>query len=140
MIIKLYEKYTDLKDIKEIIFLKAVETGEEDIVNFLMKERYSGESVFIVRDKKIVPAIIKDIFLKQTGTEVSEKSQKIAKKIICDDCGDIFNSRTTLWRHKQKCKDYCSDNNELGLTDKEIISALLHQNEKLFLFWETNIL
>ena len=73
--------------------------------------------------------------MKQNETEMSEKSQKVAKKIICDDCGLVFNSRTTLWRHKQKCNknydNYC-DNNELGLTDKEIISALLQQNEKLF--------
>lgn len=80
-----------------------------------------------------------ETILKQNGTEVSEKSQKIAKKIICDDCGYIFNSRTTLWRHKQKCKDYCCDNNELGLTDKEIISALLHQNEKLFKIIENGV-
>ncbi len=72
--------------------------------------------------------------LKQNETDLSEKSQKVAKQIFCDDCGTIFNSRTTLWRHKQKCKQNEDDdkNNELGLTDKEIISALLQQNEKLF--------
>jgi len=82
-----------------------------------------------------------ETILKQNGTEVSEKSQKNAKKIICDDCGDIFNSRTTLWRHKQKCKQNEDDdkNNELGLTDKEIISALLHQNEKLFKIIENGV-
>ncbi len=77
--------------------------------------------------------------LRQNETNLSEKSQKIAKKIICHDCGTIFNSRSTLWRHKQKCiindpEMFNGDdkNNELGLTDKEIISALLQQNEKLF--------
>jgi len=78
--------------------------------------------------------------MKQNETDFSEKSQKVAKKIICDDCSSIFNSRTTLWRHKQKCSirnpiftnEDEDKNNELGLTDKEIISALLQQNEKLF--------
>jgi len=72
--------------------------------------------------------------LKQNETDLSEKLQKVAKQIFCNDCCSIFNSRTTLWRHKQKCKQNYDDdkNNELGLTDKEIISALLQQNDKLF--------
>jgi hypothetical protein len=70
-----------------------------------------------------------ETFLKQNETKKDEKFQ-------CE-CGITCNSRTTLWRHKQKCKlndddDDDDKNNELGLTDKEIISALLQQNEKLF--------
>jgi hypothetical protein len=54
------------------------------------------------------------------------KSLKKFEKFQCD-CGIEFNSRTSLWRHKRKC----NFNNELELTDKEIITALMEQNEKL---------
>jgi hypothetical protein len=81
-----------------------------------------------------------ETLLKQNETEKSEKSQKVAKKIFCDECGLICNSRTTLWRHKQKCKQIDDDkNNELELTDKEIITALLQQNEKLFKIIENGV-
>jgi hypothetical protein len=70
----------------------------------------------------------------ENETNMKQNETKKYEKFQCE-CGSIFNSRTTLWRHKQKCNqnddNYC-DNNELGLTDKEIISALLQQNEKLF--------
>jgi hypothetical protein len=74
-----------------------------------------------------------ETFLKQNETKKDEKFQ-------CE-CGSICNSRTTLWRHKQKCKQIDDDdkNNELGLTDKEIISALLQQNEKLFKIIENGV-
>jgi len=75
-----------------------------------------------------------ETIVKQNETELSEKSQKVAKHINCDDCGLKFNSRTSLWRHKHKC-----NNNELGLTDKEIISSLLNQNEKLFKIIENGV-
>jgi hypothetical protein len=82
-----------------------------------------------------------ETILKQNETYMSKISQKISKQISCDDCGTMFNSRTTLWRHKQKCKQIDDDdkNNELGLTDKEIISALLQQNEKLFKIIENGV-
>ena len=80
-----------------------------------------------------------ETFLKQNETKKDEKFQ-------CE-CGIICNSRTTLWRHKQKCSihnpslfnDDDDKNNELGLTDKEIISALLQQNEKLFKIIENGV-
>jgi len=69
----------------------------------------------------------------ENETNMKQNETKKDEKFQCE-CGSIFNSRTTLWRHKQKCKQNDEDykNNELGLTDKEIISALLQQNEKLF--------
>jgi hypothetical protein len=73
-----------------------------------------------------------ETFLKQNETKKDEKFQ-------CE-CGSMFNSRTTLWRHKQKCKQIDDDkNNELELTDKEIITALLQQNEKLFKIIENGV-
>lgn len=69
----------------------------------------------------------------ENETNMKQNETKKDEKFQCE-CGIICNSRTTLWRHKQKCKQNDEDekNNELGLTDKEIISALLQQNEKLF--------
>ena len=40
MIIKLYEKFTDVEETKNIIFLKAVETHNVDIVDFFVKKGY----------------------------------------------------------------------------------------------------
>jgi hypothetical protein len=79
----------------------------------------------------------------ENETNMKQNETKKDEKFQCE-CGIIFNSRTTLWRHKQKCyihnpnisNDDYDKNNELGLTDKEIISALLQQNEKLFKFIE----
>jgi hypothetical protein len=34
---------------------------------------------------------------------VTEVKQIVAKNLSCN-CGEIFNNRTTLWRHKKKCK------------------------------------
>ena len=65
--------------------------------------------------------------LKQNETDLSPKSPKVAKQIICDDCGVIFNSRTTLWRHKQKCKDNYGDNNHDDSNDNDI-----NNNNKLY--------
>jgi hypothetical protein len=65
--------------------------------------------------------------MKQNETKTLEKSQKSQKSHCCIDCGVEFNSRTSLWRHRRKC----NFNNELELTDKEIITALMEQNEKL---------
>jgi hypothetical protein len=73
-------------------------------------------------------------------TNVKQNETKSSEKFHCD-CGLKFNSRTSLWRHKQKCKkkDDEDKNNELGLTDKEIISSLLNQNEKLFKIIENGV-
>jgi hypothetical protein len=74
-------------------------------------------------------------------TNMKQNETKKDEKFQCE-CGSIYNSRTTLWRHKQKCKQNDDDddkNNELGLTDKEIISALLQQNEKLFKIIENGV-
>ena len=38
--IKLYENFTDIKDIKQIIFLKAVDTCDIKIIEFFLKKGY----------------------------------------------------------------------------------------------------
>ena len=43
----------------------------------------------------------------------------------CEHCGKILKTRSGLWKHRKIC------DNELGLTDKEIINLLIKQTEKL---------
>jgi len=72
--------------------------------------------------------------LNQMKQQSSEKNQKYK----CD-CGNIFNSRTTLWRHKKNCKngveyyniaqDTVNLNNEP--TDKDLIMLLIKENAEM---------
>lgn len=48
----------------------------------------------------------------------------------CCSCGVCFNSRTTLWRHKQKCINLKGKENE-NMTDKDIIIMLIKENLEL---------
>ena len=41
MIIKLYENFTDIVEMKDIIFLKAVETYNIEIIEFFIKKGYN---------------------------------------------------------------------------------------------------
>jgi len=47
--IKLYEKYISIKDVKDAILLKAVETGEVEVIDFFIKKGYdiNADGVFI---------------------------------------------------------------------------------------------
>jgi hypothetical protein len=45
------------------------------------------------------------------------------------NCGDVFNSRTTLWRHKKKCDG--NKNEEPISSDKDIIMMLIKDNNEL---------
>ena len=40
MIIKLYEKFTDISEVKDILFLKAVETNNIEAMDFFVKKGY----------------------------------------------------------------------------------------------------
>lgn len=72
-----------------------------------------------------------------TETKVIEiKATEI--KYQCENCDKIFKDRSGLWRHKKVCKIDDVDN-ELGITDKEIITALLQQNEKLMKVIENGV-
>jgi hypothetical protein len=48
--------------------------------------------------------------MKQNETNETQKEKK-GEKNICD-CGQLFKSRTTLWRHKQKCDYYNQEQNQ----------------------------
>ena len=71
--------------------------------------------------------------LKQNETNSSSKCHQIPEKFQCV-CGIFFNSRTTLWRHKKKCKfEESSDdeNDNTNVSDKDLIMMLVKQNTEL---------
>jgi len=69
--------------------------------------------------------------LKQNETYLSSKG---SEKFQCI-CGIVFNSRTTLWRHKKKCKfEDTTDEEDNGnkiTSDKDLIMMLVKQNTEL---------
>jgi hypothetical protein len=74
-----------------------------------------------------------ETLLKQNETDLSSKVAEISEKFQCV-CGIVFNSRTTLWRHKKKCKfdeESDDDNDHKSTTDKDLIMMLVKQNTEL---------
>jgi hypothetical protein len=67
--------------------------------------------------------------MKQNIVTNCDKSQKIAKYICI--CEQQFNSRSSLWRHKQKCQTPEQINNNDITDDKSLIIKLLQQNQEL---------
>ena len=62
---------------------------------------------------------------------VTEVKQIVTKNLSCN-CGEIFNNRTTLWRHKKKCKDDEMMYNGINIKDKDaLVLHLLQENSKL---------
>ena len=62
---------------------------------------------------------------------VTEVKQIVAKNLSCN-CGEFFNNRTTLWRHKKKCKDDEMMYNGINIKDKDaLVLHLLQENSKL---------
>ena len=55
--------------------------------------------------------------------------QNSTEKFHCM-CGHFFNSRTTLWRHKNKCSGIKIQNDNTP-SDKELIMILVKQNTEL---------
>jgi hypothetical protein len=56
--------------------------------------------------------------------------------LVCN-CNTIFNSRTTLWRHKKICKNTNTENKneennlDINISDKNLILTLIQQNNEL---------
>jgi hypothetical protein len=69
--------------------------------------------------------------MKQSETNETIFAPKSANKCIC--CGIIFNSRTTLWRHKKTCKSLTNEITENcdATSDKKLIMELLKSNNEL---------
>jgi len=81
------------------------------------------------------------------NTNETKMEQKVPKKFQCM-CGNIFGSRTTLWRHKKGCISQNSnkkakemsiteeeiesdEESNISLTDKELIKMLIQQTVKM---------
>ena len=83
----------------------------------------------------LTPKHIKRVQMKQNETNETKKEEKEEKEKntqnnICD-CGIVFNSRTTLWRHKKTCttieKPYNEENNN---KKDELINYLMKENQE----------
>jgi hypothetical protein len=73
---------------------------------------------------------IKQAKMKQNETNETkkEKKEKPTANNICE-CGQVYNSRTTLWRHKQKCSSEPSIKN--NPTDKDdLLNYLIKENHE----------
>jgi hypothetical protein len=64
---------------------------------------------------------------RENETNETDLKQESSKKFLCF-CNKSFNSRTSLWRHKNKCIE--SKTNE-DPSDKELIMMLIKQNTQL---------
>lgn len=64
---------------------------------------------------------------RENETNETEMKQKKSEKFDCTLCGSCFNSRTTLWRHKNKC----NNENKESMSDKEVIMLLIKENSEL---------
>jgi len=67
-------------------------------------------------------------------TKNETKEEKLFVDNICE-CGQVYQSRTTLWRHKKKCIYLNNDDNiavkNNNMTDKdELISFLMNENKE----------
>jgi hypothetical protein len=68
----------------------------------------------------------------------TQKLQKVAENYNCDYCDKIYRSRSSLWKHKQKCMLIDTDNNVEQTEDPKtvsnlttIVETLVGQNNKL---------
>ena len=65
----------------------------------------------------------------QFETNETKKTPKNPKLYECS-CGDIFNSRTTLWRHKKKCLDMTIEDLANEEKQQQLIDYLLKENSE----------
>ena len=64
---------------------------------------------------------------RENETNETDLKQESLKKFVCF-CNKSFNSRTSLWRHKNKCIEAKTDEDP---SDKELIMMLIKQNTQL---------
>jgi hypothetical protein len=66
----------------------------------------------------------------ETNETKKEKKEKYTHNNSCD-CGLVFNSRTTLWRHKKTCIIIEKSDNEQNIDKKdELINYLMKENQE----------
>ena len=82
----------------------------------------------LLTSKHLKQAKMKQNETNETKKEKKEKKEKTTTNNICE-CGQVYNSRTTLWRHKQKCSTKPSIKNIP--TDKDdLINYLIKENHE----------
>jgi hypothetical protein len=82
----------------------------------------------LLTSKHIKQAKMKQNETNETKKEKKEKNDKTTANIICE-CGQVYYSRTTLWRHKQKCSAEPAIKNKP--TDKDdLINYLIKENHE----------
>ena len=64
---------------------------------------------------------------RENETNETDLKQESSKKFVCF-CNKSFNSRTSLWRHKNKCIESKTDEDP---SEKELIMMLIKQNTQL---------
>ena len=71
-------------------------------------------------------------------TNGNEKSATLSKKNECNICNKIFQNRSGLWKHKQKCisnndKTTCNTDNDItnNINDKNLIMMLIKENKEI---------
>lgn len=78
----------------------------------------------------------------QNGTNKTLLKQKSSERFSCCQCETKFNSRSTLWRHKQLCNEAITNEKQSAeqktsyelhpsVTDKDLILMLMKQNSEL---------
>lgn len=72
---------------------------------------------------------------KQKISKSCDDDNQTITNYSCDQCGKILKTRSGLWKHRK----ICDNDNELGLTDKEIINLLIKQNDKLMKIVENGV-
>jgi hypothetical protein len=76
---------------------------------------------------------------KLTKVNISPQiSQDDTTKLICENCNKKYTSRVGLWKHRKICLIQ-EESIELGISDKEIINALVKQNNKLMKIIENGV-
>ena len=71
-------------------------------------------------------------------TNGNEKSANLSKTNECNICNKIFQNRSGLWKHKQKCisnndKATCNTDNDItnDINDKNLIMMLIKENKEI---------
>ena len=67
------------------------------------------------------------------STFSNEKLPKTCSELICENCEKKYKDKSGLWRHKKKCfkKEEIKEENEIDISDKNLILTLIQQNNDL---------
>jgi hypothetical protein len=95
--------------------------------NYLCFVKFSYDR-HLMTSKHIKQSKMKQIETIETKNKKKEKKEKTNADNVCE-CGQVYNSRTTLWRHKKKCAlESVTKNNP---TDKDdLINYLIKENQE----------